>query len=242
MSSHFRSLAFLGFPAYQVRDDGTVWTHWRRRGFVCFLSPGWRKMRTHRLRPMPYAVVRLCAPGRSRDFGVHQLVLRAFVGPCPPGMQCRHLDGNPANNGLANLCWGTPAQNAADRMRHGTQARGERHGSVRLTEGQVVAIRRLYATGAYMLSQLGARYGIAENHVSEVVLGKAWRHAGGPVLYPRDCRGEGCPTAKLTEQDVRQIRRLRASGWALKRLADRFGVDQSNISLIALRKSWKHVA
>src|SRR5262249_43840339 len=32
---------------------------------------------------------------RDENFKVHALVLLAFVGPCPPGMECRHLDGNP---------------------------------------------------------------------------------------------------------------------------------------------------
>jgi HNH endonuclease/NUMOD4 motif len=29
---------------------------------------------------------------------VHRLVLEAFVGPCPPGQECRHLNGNPSDN------------------------------------------------------------------------------------------------------------------------------------------------
>lgn len=51
---------------------------------------------------------------------VHRLVLEAFIGPCPSGMECRHLDGNPSNNRLENLLWGTPLENANDRRRHGT--------------------------------------------------------------------------------------------------------------------------
>jgi len=49
---------------------------------------------------------------------VHTAVLRAFVGPRPAGMVTRHLDGNPANNHLSNLAWGTPAENEADKKMH----------------------------------------------------------------------------------------------------------------------------
>ena len=35
--------------------------------------------------------------GATRAY-VHKLVLLAFVGPRPKGMQCRHLDGDPGNN------------------------------------------------------------------------------------------------------------------------------------------------
>jgi len=49
---------------------------------------------------------------------VHRLMMHAFVGPIPDGRIVRHLDGNPANNVLSNLCYGTPSENARDRNRH----------------------------------------------------------------------------------------------------------------------------
>jgi hypothetical protein len=67
-----------------------------------------------------HLLVCCCSRGRKRTTQVHRLVLAAFVGPCPDGMECRHLDGNPANNRIENLCWGTRAENNADRVRHGT--------------------------------------------------------------------------------------------------------------------------
>jgi hypothetical protein len=52
-------------------------------------------------------------------------------------------------------------------------------------------------------------------------------------------RGAQNPRAKLTDDDVRTIR---ASNSPLRVMAEQFGVDQSLISLIRLRKAWKHVA
>lgn len=51
---------------------------------------------------------------------VHQLVLEAFVGPRPEGMVTRHLNGDPSDNRLTNLAWGTHAENNADTVQHGT--------------------------------------------------------------------------------------------------------------------------
>jgi hypothetical protein len=51
---------------------------------------------------------------------IHQLVLRAFVGPCPDGQEIRHLDGNSMNNRLDNLQYGTRSENFLDTVRHGT--------------------------------------------------------------------------------------------------------------------------
>lgn len=53
----------------------------------------------------------------GRTMRVHRLVLAAFVGPSP--MLGRHLDGNPKNNRLDNLRYGTPLENSADRIIHG---------------------------------------------------------------------------------------------------------------------------
>ena len=51
---------------------------------------------------------------------IHQLVALTFLGPCPPGMEVRHLDGNPANNARVNLAYGTSAENKIDTVDHGT--------------------------------------------------------------------------------------------------------------------------
>lgn len=51
---------------------------------------------------------------------VHHLVLEAFVGPRPEGMECLHWDDNPSNNRLENLRWGTHSENTMDSIRNGT--------------------------------------------------------------------------------------------------------------------------
>lgn len=51
---------------------------------------------------------------------VHHLVLEAFTGPQPEGMECCHNNGNPADNTVENLRWDTASSNGYDRVRHGT--------------------------------------------------------------------------------------------------------------------------
>lgn len=63
-------------------------------------------------------------PRRVRAY-VHILVAGAFHGPCPEGMQVRHLDHDKSNNHKDNLAYGTPSENAQDRVRagnHGSRA------------------------------------------------------------------------------------------------------------------------
>lgn len=51
---------------------------------------------------------------------VHSLVLLAFIGPCPKGLQAAHLDGNPLNNCLSNLKYVTSRENNSHKIAHGT--------------------------------------------------------------------------------------------------------------------------
>jgi HNH endonuclease len=67
-----------------------------------------------------YKSVSLRRDGKARTQQVHALVLEAFVGPRPAGFVTRHLDGNPANNDLTNLRWGTHSENVRDSIAHGT--------------------------------------------------------------------------------------------------------------------------
>jgi hypothetical protein len=54
-------------------------------------------------------------------------------------------------------------------------------------------------------------------------------------------RGEQVHTVKITEDDVREIRRLHASGVTQVRLGADYGLSQSNVWHIVHRSSWKHV-
>ena len=65
------------------------------------------------------AVVSLNRPGEQVTTFVHCLVMEAFVGPRPAGMECCHNDGNSLNNWLDNLRWDTPRANAHDRVQIG---------------------------------------------------------------------------------------------------------------------------
>lgn len=133
----------LNYPNYSITQSGRVWVKVRygRDGY----KAGGRWLKPFRSGNTGHLHVELCKNGIPKAVYVHQLVLEAFVGSCPEGMECRHLDGNPKNNELENLCWGTRKENQADRKRHGTSNCGERQGRVKLTECKVELIRLLHA-------------------------------------------------------------------------------------------------
>jgi hypothetical protein len=62
----------------------------------------------------------LVKSGEQRTFQVHILVLTAFVGPRPDGMQGCHGPAGQADNRIANLRWDTPGENNRDQVSAGT--------------------------------------------------------------------------------------------------------------------------
>jgi hypothetical protein len=119
----------------------------------------------------------LSSGGCKRRFYLHAVVLLAFVGARPAGMQCRHLDGNKLNNRLENLRWGTAKENASDSCRHGTLRTGSRQSQAKLTESSVLDIRRRAKTGGVGVQrQLSTEYGVSDTIISHVVSRKTWRH------------------------------------------------------------------
>jgi hypothetical protein len=157
-----------GWPDYEVGSDGSVWSRKSRH-------PGGLARRLKPAKHNGYLVVGLCRRGEQRPRYVHRLVLEAFVGPRPAGTECRHLDGDRANNRLENLCWGTKLENAADALRHGTRIRGSASPTAKLTEGVASAIRKLEASGLPPWD-IAARFGVSERTVRQIWRRKSWCH------------------------------------------------------------------
>lgn len=123
----------------------------------------------------PYLSVYLYSMGLRRSAAVHTLVLEAFVGPCPAGMQCRHLNGDSMDNRLENLAWGTLAENTEDKRRHGTIQNGEGNAAAKLTDRQVLQIRADHA-GGESVRAIADRTGVPRSTVSHIVRRYSWRH------------------------------------------------------------------
>jgi hypothetical protein len=66
-----------------------------------------------------YLAIGLSKNGKQKRPRVHILVMAAFVGPIPKGLETRHLDGDKTNPKLSNLIYGTRQENWEDRRRLG---------------------------------------------------------------------------------------------------------------------------
>ena len=117
-----------GFTGYEARDRGAI----RSTDRVTCGRQCKSVVLATRLSTRGYPQVNVRGDdGRMRTIAVHQLVMLAFEeGPCPAGMEVRHWNDDPLDNrwapggeagcraGLGNLVYGTPKQNAADKLRN----------------------------------------------------------------------------------------------------------------------------
>lgn len=174
-----------GFPGYRIGNDGSVWS---MVGLFGRASQNWRclKLSCH---SAGYPVVGLRAAGERMSKGkvravyVHRLVLEVFVGACPEGMECCHRDGNPSNNHIGNLYWGTPTENAADSARHGTKLRGSRKPNVKLHEDDIPLIRALARRG-FSTQCIADLFNVHPRTIRAVLAGDSWSHVPEPSLTP----------------------------------------------------------
>ena len=91
---------------------------------------------------------------------VHQLILRTFVGEVPQGMEVLHINGNPSDNCLSNLRYGTRRENILDVYRQGNRWR-------KLSTDDVEAIRfGLYCK--IQVSELAVMYGVSQSIISAI--------------------------------------------------------------------------
>lgn len=160
------------------------------------------------------------------------------------GMVVRHKCDNPPCINPEHLELGTHADNMRDKVLRGRIAlqRGEMHYRASLTRDEVDAIRRQYATGAFTQAQLAAAYGISQGNLANIVTGKTWAHQQSGVPVKNRRRGAGNRLAKLTEEQVREIRRRCAAREGRQQdIAAEFGIASSLVSMINTRKAWAHV-
>lgn len=145
-----------------VRRNGTTHSH-RVRG---------RMLRPKR-REEGYVDITLCHEGRGTTYLAHSLVLAAFRGPRPPGMECCHDNGVRDANHLDNLRYDTPGGNLADRKRHGTHPQGMVNPRAVLTEA---CVRKIRAQPQRSIASLGREFGVSPGAIWFARSGRTWGH------------------------------------------------------------------
>lgn len=157
--------AVIGFPNYRVGNDGSLWS--RARG-------EWRQL-VGGIDKDGYRKTILCRDGERHHRRIASIVLEAFVGPCPDGLEACHDNGINDDDRADNLRWDTHANNIADKKLHGTHQQGELHGCCKLTESKVREIRARREAGE-IYRTIAADLGVALNTVQAICARRLWKH------------------------------------------------------------------
>lgn len=166
-----------GFPGYRVGSDGSIWSC-RAIGRKPGVTGEWRRL-TQATDEIGRQNIRLCRDGLVINRRVHRLVLCAFVGPCPVGMECCHNDGNPRNNTVENLRWDTRKANAQDMVRHGRSMHGTRFHGAKLTDSLIRAIFEQSENGEIQ-ETIARQFGVSRRAVGMILNRQTWKHVTKP--------------------------------------------------------------
>jgi len=127
-----------------------------------------------------YPTICLYKSGKGYRKLIHYLVLTAFKGPKPKGLECAHLDNNRKNNNLYNLKWVTRSEN--QQMRVISNPESYLH-PWKLTLDDAEKIRGLYFNENESQTSLAKRFNVSNTTISKVVNNKRrnitekiWKH------------------------------------------------------------------
>lgn len=116
--------------------------------------------------------VGLYKDGVCTELLVHRLVLMAFVRLPRDGEEALHGDGDPKNNLLQNLRWGSSKENSEDCLSHGTIARGIDLPQTKLSVEDVLLIREDDRPSTLIAKE----YGVNARHIRGIKSNKYWKH------------------------------------------------------------------
>lgn len=163
---------------YQVSNKGRVrsldrfifsskWKHGFQHQTGKILKPGTHKKSGHQ-------IIIFTKPGTKKSLWVHSLVAQAFIGPRPDGLQVCHNDGNPKNNHVENLRYGTQKENSADSIRHGTARalKGHENPNAKLSLRQVRFLRK--SRKQKSIREWALYYEISPTTVCSIISGRSY--------------------------------------------------------------------
>jgi len=108
--------------------------------------------------------------------GAHRASFFLTHGYWPENCVCHSCDNRACVN-PAHLWEGTRAENINDMVQKGRQKslKGEDHCNAKLTEYQVMEIKKRYVTGGVTHRSLGKEYGVHHGQIGCILRGETWK-------------------------------------------------------------------
>ncbi len=111
----------------------------------------------------------------GKRLGVHRVSYQMALGAIPDGLWVLHTCDNPSCVNPSHLFVGTAQDNIRDMVQKDRQAKGERGGTAKLTEAQVIEIRVSYENGKTICA-LAEYFQVWQSTIRRIVRRNSWRH------------------------------------------------------------------
>lgn len=163
----------------------------------------------------------------------HRLSYTINIGIIPDGLLVCHTCGNRSCVNPNHLYAGTNDDNMKDLANSGI-LKGENNPASKLTEFNVLQIRRMYDKGDKNTYELAKMFNVSQLLISQVVRGVAWKHVGGPLKKIKTI-------TRLSNVEVLEIRKLYKFGNTIHDLAVKYNKYDSTIDRVITFKTHKNV-
>lgn len=148
------------YPNYEVHPNGDVYNIKLNKKITPVQKNG------------RYLSIRLSKDGRLHEKSHHRFIYETLVGPIPEFMEINHKNGVKTDNRLENLELCTHKQNNDRRL---FLRRGETVNTAKLTESDVIIIRKRKSAGESSLS-LAKEYGVSKTAINRIYNRTTWKH------------------------------------------------------------------
>lgn len=156
------------YEYYRAGSDGNIYSRRKYRGGGVCDPVDWYALKAGKQKT-GYLNVTISRKGYRKGKSVHRLVCMAYHGMPPSTVhQVRHLDGNKLNNIPTNLKWGTPEENYADKILHGTSLEGERHPMSKLSDKEREHIIWVVSKGLVSQNKVAKALGMSQSAIQRL--------------------------------------------------------------------------
>ena len=150
---------------YSVTKDGRVFSH-RNNIYLKAADRGWG-----------YLGVCLSKKSKLKTINIHRLVACAYIENPESKPEVNHINGNKKDNNVENLEWATCKENVNHGIRLGlcSHAKGEKSGRSKLTEKDVLQIKKLLSEGLTP-NEIAKDYQVGARTIRHIRSGDTWSH------------------------------------------------------------------
>lgn len=186
----------------------------------------------------------------SKRVKAHRFSYKCYNGEFDYTLFVCHKCDNPSCINPSHLFLGTQFDNMNDMKNKGRSPRGEKSGTSKLTELDVKQILTDITLYKYKtILEITNEYDVKSAQIIRILNSKNWVHITKDfnikyiknILKSKQNTGENNPNSKLTEDNVRDIRKRLQNGETGSSIAKLYSVGKGSISEIKNFKRWTNV-